>query len=372
MKSISLLIKPASGSCQLRCNYCFYKDVTTSREVPNYGMMTHETLELLVQKALSESEEQCSFAFQGGEPTLAGIDFYRKLISLQKKYNLRNIPIFNSLQTNGIVLDDEWCDFFTQNDFLIGLSLDGSKDIHDLNRVDAEGKGTFARVIRAAELMDKHKTEYNILCVVTNELARRAEHVYKFFREKGFRFIQFIPCIDDFDTKNGSKGFSLTPERYAHFLKTFFDLWYTDLVNGRYMSVRHFDNWVQMLRGRPPESCSMSGRCVAYGVVEADGSVFPCDFYVLDKWKLGNIFENSLTEMLTGPVAAEFVYASYDMPDDCKRCEYLSLCRNGCRRDRERLDGGAGSTVNRYCSAYKEFFEYSTSRLVDVANRLTN
>ncbi len=366
MRSVSLLIKPASGNCQLRCKYCFYKDVTSIREVSNYGVMSRELMEILVRKALSESDEACSFAFQGGEPTLAGLDFYRDFVEMVRKFNIRNIPVSFSLQTNGMLMDAQWCEFFTQNGFLIGLSLDGSKDTHDRNRVDASGKGTYARVMHAAELMDKHKTQYNILCVVTNETARRASHVYNFFREKGFGFIQFIPCIDDFGVEHGSRAFSLTPERYAYFLKTFFDLWYRDFMAGKYISVRHFDNWIQMLRGRPPESCSMSGRCVSYGVIEADGSVYPCDFYVLDEWKLGNVTTDSFTQMLSGTRSREFVDASVVIPDKCGSCRFLRICRNGCRRDRE-LPGGEGLSVNHYCSAYYEFFGYALERMKQIS-----
>ena len=369
MRSISLLIKPVSGSCQLRCRYCFYADVAGARTVANYGIMTAETLEVLVAKAIGESEEMCSFAFQGGEPTLAGLDFYRTFVELQRKYNTRHIEIRNALQTNGLALDDEWCTFFAQNRFLVGLSIDGSKEIHDANRVDAKGKGTYSRAVLAAQRMDRHKVEYNILCVVTSQLARHAEHVYKAFKDKGFRYLQFIPCIEDFGAVPGSDPYSLTPERYAQFLKKIFDLWYADYTAKDYVSIRHFDNWIHMLAGFPPETCSMSGRCVCYGVVEADGSVFPCDFYVLDPWKLGNVREDSFTDMLTGERASAFVRASQPLPEVCRTCRYVQLCRNGCRRDREPLDPVNG-TVHRYCSAYIDFFDDSIARMSAIARTL--
>ncbi|MHB8962968.1 MAG: radical SAM protein, partial [Saccharofermentanales bacterium] len=245
MKTISLLIKPVSGSCQLRCRYCFYTDVANSRDVANYGVMTPETLETLVSHAIGESEEMCSFAFQGGEPTLAGLDFFRMLVDLQKKYNTRHIEIHNAIQTNGITLNDDWCEFFVKNKFLVGLSLDGSKEIHDSNRIDASGRGTFLKVAGAAALMDRHKVEYNILCVVTSQLARRAEHVYRALRERGFRYLQFIPCIDDFGAAHGSSTYSLTSQRYSEFLCRLFDLWHADYIAGNYISIRHFDNWIQ-------------------------------------------------------------------------------------------------------------------------------
>ncbi|MHB1453492.1 MAG: anaerobic sulfatase maturase [Saccharofermentanales bacterium] len=366
MKTISLLIKPVSGSCQLRCRYCFYTDVANSRDVANYGVMTPKTLETLVSRAIGESDEMCSFAFQGGEPTLAGLDFYRMLVDLQKKHNIRHIGIHNAIQTNGIALDDAWCEFFAINKFLVGLSLDGSREIHDANRIDASGRGSFSKVIRAASLMDRHKVDYNILCVVTSQLARRAEHVYHALKERGFRYLQFIPCIDDFGAVRGSSPYSLTHQRYSEFLCRLFDLWHADYIAGDYISIRHFDNWIQMFAGMPPETCSMSGRCVCYGVVEADGSVYPCDFYVLDEWRLGSIKVNTFTEMLTGGKAADFVDRSSVLPPKCAACRFAGICRNGCRRDREPLDGVDGS-ISYYCSAYKDFFRYAGARMAAIA-----
>jgi len=373
VKNLSLLIKPASGNCQMRCRYCFYRNVIQSREVADYGRMSRETLEILVSRALAEAEESCTFAFQGGEPTLAGLDFFRFLIDLQEKYRRPSVTIHNTLQTNGLLLDDDWCDFLARNRFLVGLSLDGDKDIHDANRLDSQGKGTYNRVLQAAGLLDRHRVEFNILCVVTRELARRARRIYRSLTANGFRYLQFIPCIDDFGSQPGSSSFSLTADRYAEFLKNLFDAWYLDFQSGRIISIRHFDNWIRMLQGQPPESCGMSGRCSCSAVVEADGSVYPCDFYVLDRWHLGSIREQSLTEMLTGSRATQFVEDSLAIAEKCRQCRYASLCRGGCRRDREPLgnpDARPGGLPNVYCSAYEQFFDYALERMTRIAARL--
>ena len=370
MKTLGLLIKPASGHCQLRCRYCFYENITESREIANYGMMSMETLELLVSHAIAETDEVCSFSFQGGEPTLIGLPFYERLLELQhyykKQYGKDRLVINNVIQTNGMLLNDDWCRFFAENKFLVGLSIDGDKDIHDANRIDQSGKGTYSRAIQAARLMDKHHVEYNILCVVTRELARRAKRVYRSLVKSGFRYLQFIPCIDDFGAEPGSSAFSLTADRYGEFLKNLFDEWYQDLQEGNYTSVRHFDNWVHMLNGRPPETCSMSGRCTCYGVVEADGSVYPCDFYVLDQWRLGNLADKSFGDMLNSDLAQKFVEDSKPVAKTCGSCQFYGLCRGGCRRDREPLDTENGS-LNIYCEAYKQFFDYALPRLKQVA-----
>ena len=167
MPPINLLIKPASGSCNMRCRYCFYMDETSKREEENYGMMSLETLETIIRKALAETEGALDIGFQGGEPTLRGLDFYRKLIEIEKKHNSRGIRISPAIQTNGYLIDDEWAEFFAENHFLVGLSMDGHKDIHDANRLDATGKGTHSRVVRAAQILTRHKAEFNILVVVT-------------------------------------------------------------------------------------------------------------------------------------------------------------------------------------------------------------
>ena len=228
MKYVSLLIKPVSGSCNMRCKYCFYRDVSDKRSVENYGRMSDETMETLVRNALDTCEEGCSFAFQGGEPTLAGLDFFRKFTSLAEKYNTKGVKVSYALQTNGLDLSDDWAEFFSKENFLVGVSLDGDKAIHDTSRLDARGKVTFSRVINTIERFNKHGVEYNILCVLTSYVARHPEKIYRFFKSSGFKYLQFIPCLDPLGEERGGNFYSLTPERYEMFLKQIFDLWYAD------------------------------------------------------------------------------------------------------------------------------------------------
>ncbi len=377
MKSLSLLIKPASGNCQLRCRYCFYEDVTKSRQVSNLGQMSLETLDKLVSNAVSETTQVLSFSFQGGEPTLSGLDFYREFVRLvhhyKAEYQKPTLRVHNVIQTNGMLIDDAWCAFLKENNFLVGLSIDGDKAIHDANRLDAQGKGTYNRVLRAARLLEKHKVEFNILTVVTRELARRGKHVYQTLKKSGFKYLQFIPCIEDFGEEPGSSPYALTAERYGDFLKDLFDAWYKDFMNGQYISIRHFDNWVHMLQGKPPETCSMSGSCTCYGVVEADGSVYPCDFYVLDEWRLGAIQDQSFESMLTCDRAKAFVEASIPIAATCRDCRYYPICRTGCRRDREPLNTGNGDdpSLNVYCEAYKQFFDHALPRMQQIARSIS-
>ena len=195
MQHISLLIKPASGNCNLRCKYCFYHDIISKREKENYGIMPISLLEKIVKKALSEAEEMCTFSFQGGEPTLVGLEFYKKLIEFQTKHNKSNIKIENSIQTNGMLIDEDWAAFLAESDFLVGISLDGSQSIHDMHRQDADGNGSYSRVMKTIRLFDKYSVKYNILCVVTNHAARHADKIYNFYKKNNFCFSQFIHAL---------------------------------------------------------------------------------------------------------------------------------------------------------------------------------
>ncbi|MDL2317818.1 anaerobic sulfatase maturase [Eubacteriales bacterium OttesenSCG-928-A19] len=365
MPPITLLIKPASSLCNMRCHYCFYADVSAHRTVPSYGIMSEATLETLVQKALAFAEGQCTFAFQGGEPTLAGLDFFERTVSLQKQYNTRKIPIHNAIQTNGLVIDEAWARFLAENRFLVGLSLDGDAAIHNDQRPDSGGKGTYARVVHAADLLKKHGCEYNILCVVTAGTARRGARVYNHL--KRHQYLQFIACLEGFGV--AGERMPLTAAQYGQFLMTTFDLYYHDFMRGQYVSVRTFDNYIQLLLGNPPENCAMRGQCSCNLVVEGDGSVYPCDFFVLDTWRLGTVHENELPEMLMGETARRFVKTSLDVDEKCRACRWGALCRGGCRRDRVLTPDGAMGH-NRFCAAYEAFFAYSYERMCEIAARV--
>ena len=363
MPPINLLIKPASGSCNMRCRYCFYMDETSKREEENYGMMSLETLETIIQKALAETEGVLDIGFQGGEPTLRGLDFYRKLIEIEKRHNTKGIRINHAIQTNGYMIDDEWAEFFAENHFLVGLSMDGNKDIHDTNRLDAAGKGTHSRVVRAAQILTRHKAEFNILVVVTRELARSIGKAYGYFGKQGYNYQQYIACLDPLYEQEGQQTYSLTPEMYGQFLCDLFDLWYQDLEKGKFVYIGYFINLINMLRGGRPQTCCMSGSCSRQHVIEADGSVYPCDFYVTPEWKMGNLHDKSLAELQSSDVAVRFIEDSKAHPDECKSCRWYGFCGSGCRR----LRNGVG--VNSFCEAYKMLFEHAHERIFYLARK---
>ncbi|MDF2541309.1 MAG: anaerobic sulfatase maturase [Herbinix sp.] len=370
MPNQTILIKPVSGSCNLNCDYCFYYDVMNHRAVKNYGFMTLESLEQIVIKSFQYADQFVGFAFQGGEPTLAGLPFYEKLMEYIHKYNTRNIAVSLSMQTNGIAIDREWAEFFKKNNFLIGISMDGPKEIHNLNRKDRSGEGSFLKVQRAVQILTHQGVEFNVLCVVTKDVAQHATKVYQFYKRNRIQYIQFIPCLDDFDERQEVKSYTLLPEDYGKFLCNLFDLWYQDFKRGERISIRMFDNILFMLLGEPPESCDMNGVCSANAVIEGDGSVYPCDFYVLDQYLLGNIHDHGFEELKSCKVASDFVSSSNGMDAKCKGCKFLYLCRTGCRRHKVSNDQDTIGK-NYFCSSYEMFYEYTLSRFREVAICLT-
>ena len=234
MPPLSVMIKPSSGNCNMSCAYCFYCDEMRNRTQPSYGFMTEETLKNVIRRTLLRAEGSISYAFQGGEPTLRGLDFFRKVMEYQKLYNRRGIRVSNAFQTNGYALDDDWCRFFAQHRFLVGLSVDGTKEIHDsLRRGRGDMGPTFDRVAAAAGLLEKHGAEYNILTVVTRQVAEDIKEIYRFYDKKGWRYQQYIECLDPLEKEWGQEPHSLTPEAYGRFLVDLFTLWHEDWRRGR-------------------------------------------------------------------------------------------------------------------------------------------
>lgn len=358
MPPISLMIKPVSGLCNMRCGYCFYADVMAHRTTEVHEAMSLETLEVLVRRAMAFAEGHATFAFQGGEPTLRGLEYFEALVAFQKKYNTRGVRVDNALQTNGLNLSDEMIDFFAREKFLLGVSLDGSRETHDALRVDGGGAPTYDRVRGTLEAMRARGVEFNVLCVVNELVASRPREVFEALEPYGF--IQFIACLDDFDGQ--LRPFSLTAKTYLEFLKVTVEMYADRLRQGRFVSVRNFDNYVGILLGQEPENCGMRGRCGQYYLIESDGGAYPCDFYVLDEWKMGNVLEKSFFSLDKSEVGERFRAASVAVPERCRACRWYRLCRNGCRRERTPPE-----QINRFCECYQAFFPYALPLLEEVA-----
>lgn len=364
MPAASILIKPASANCNMDCKYCFYKCLSSHREEYSKEFMKEETLETLVREAIAYADGSLTFAFQGGEPTLAGLDFFQKAVELQQKYNNKKLQIENTIQTNGLLIDEKWARFLGEHRFLVGLSLDGPKKMHDRYRKDAGGQDTFARIMHSVQLLEQYHVDYNVVTVVTNDTAKQASFLYKFWKRNHYPFVQFIPCMDEIKRQDGTQErsiYAVEPEQYGKFLCELFDLWYADFAAGETMDIRMFSNLAQMAAGYPAEECGMNGCCNCYFVVEGDGSVYPCDFYCMDEWKLGTV-NDGFVQMKTSEKAKAFVEASRPVCAACQECPYFSLCRGGCRRWREPfVDGKPG--LNQLCSAYRMFFAHAAERM---------
>ncbi len=363
MKNINFLIKPSSSKCNLKCKYCFYNDIANNRDVADYGFMKIETAKNIIEKAYKFSNGgYVTFAFQGGEPTLIGIEFYEKFVemTISKFGSLKNIAF--ALQTNGIIINDEWGKFFKENNFLIGISIDGTKDIHNLNRIDFSNEGSYKETLRGVKILEKYKVDFNILTVVHKVVAKKINKIYREYKKNNFNHLQFIPCID-INEKSDPNNFLLTNEQHLLFLKSLFDLWYTDYMNGDKINIRYFDNILGIFLGYLPESCTTMGICAMQHVIEGDGSVYPCDFYVTDEYKIGDINIDDIEDMQKNNITSNFIKESYVLNNDCKRCEFLQLCRGGCKKFRN-------DKKNYYCNTYKEFFKCSHERFNKLATKI--
>lgn len=364
MKFLSFLIKPASSSCNLKCKYCFYSDVSNHREHESFGIMNEETMSNLITKALSYNEETLvTFAFQGGEPTLAGIDYFKKFTSLVDEHKKSYHQVSYAIQTNGVNLDEEWAKLFKKYNFLVGVSLDGYKENHDYYRLTHQNTGTFKTVLENIRLLEKHGVQYNILTVLTSVLARHPQKLYKFYKQNKFQFIQLIPCLPGLDKTAKEDNFALTPQLFASFYKSFYKLWEEDIKRGNIMSVSLFDNIIPMYQGIPPQQCGMLGFCSPQYVVESDGGIYPCDFYVLDEYLIGNINENTLGELAKSKILNGFLHEEKKVSPLCETCKFKNICNGNCKR----MNGIYFD--DQYCG-YQDFLNDTYESMAKIARQL--
>lgn len=366
MPGISIMIKPVSGLCNMRCSYCFYADEMARRDTSIFEAMDDATLEKVIRRAFSYADGEVSFVFQGGEPTLAGAPFYRRVLELERKYNSRGLRVFHAIQSNGLHMSDELIAVLREGGFLVGLSVDGTKEIHDARRVDAAGAGTYDRVMTTARRLREANVEYNILCVVDRAVSRQPQQVYDALAPHGF--LQFIPCLDPLDGTQSES--SLRAEDYGCFLIEIYRNYARALRSGKFVSVRAFDNWLTMLMGRSPENCGFAGCCAPNFLIEGNGNVYPCDFYALDEWLLGNINDTPFNRLVKSEKMRNFLESSRVVDEECRKCRYLRICRGGCRRDREPGLSGAPLKRNRLCAAYRMLFDACLSDMLDLAREV--
>lgn len=332
-KPFSLLIKPASAACNLRCSYCFYSGPLAHRKRTVGGSMDDDLLQRLLAGYFSTRQPVYTFTWQGGEPTLAGLDFFKRVVELQKKMAPPGSTVANGLQTNGTLLDEDWARFLSENRFLVGLSIDGPEPVHNMYRKDAEGRGTWSRVMAAWRCLQRHAVETNILCMVYAGNKDRAAELYSFFTSKGMNWQQYTPLVE-FDRRGRLHDFSLRGEEWGRFLLDLFETWYPEDA-GR-VAIRNFDTLWALLATGDIQTCVLSPACDTYFVVEASGDVYPCDFFVKDSLKLGNIFETSWDDLARSGRYRTFAgKKTAGLPAECRSCPWLSFCRGGCLKYRQ-------------------------------------
>ncbi|MBO5281925.1 MAG: anaerobic sulfatase maturase [Lachnospiraceae bacterium] len=355
MNNISVLIKPASGMCNMTCDYCFYCDEAEKRKQKSYGFMTEETLKNVIRRTMLRAEGVVSYTWQGGEPSLRGVDFFQKAVALQEKYNRKQIRVINAFQTNGLGITEDWCRFFRENHFLLGVSVDGTEEIHDSMRHGKDQSGTYTKVTETIGLLEKYGIDYNVLTVVTPQIADQVKQVYQHYKDNGWGYQQYIACLDPYGEAHGKTKCSLLPEQYGTFLSELFGLWFRDLQYGRQPYIRQFENYVGLAAGYRAEACEQCGSCGIQYVVEADGSVYPCDFYVMDEYYLGNLNTELLPQMDEKRKELGFLERSLKLDEECRNCPYFRLCRGGCMRNREKAEEES-TYRNYFCTGYKIFF----------------
>ena len=353
-----LMAKPGGSRCNLSCQYCFYLRKVELYPKSTFWMSDEVLEEYIRQTIVAHRITEVTFAWQGGEPTILGIDFFKKALDLQKKYCRPGMVIHNTIQTNGILLDDEWCEFFTRNHFLVGISIDGPQELHDACRTDAAGKGSFDRVMHGLALLKKHKVEFNILCTVNAVNGNHPPEVYRFFRDEvKAQFIQFIPVVER-DRKSGTPTpLSVGPEQYGKFLIGVFDEWVKHDVGTIY--VQHFDTALANWYGEPHGICVFSPSCGSALVIEHNGDIYSCDHFVDRDHLLGNILTESLTGLVNSERQRQFGLSKREnLPNYCRKCPVLFACRGECIKNRFVVTPEGEPGLNYLCEGYRMFFSH--------------
>jgi len=350
----TVMTKPVCGVCNLDCGYCYYTPKTELYPGVKRFQMTPEALEEFLRQYLQARPREAVISWQGGEPLLAGLDFFRLARDLVEKYRLPGQRVEWSIQTNGTLLDEDWCSFFAENRYLVGISIDGPPEVHDHFRKDHAGNGSFEKAWRGLELLRKHGVDFNALVTLNSNNVKLGADLYRFFVEKGVEWIQFIPILEK-DESGRPLPFSCPPVEFGKFLSEVFDTWVLNDV-GR-VSVRIFESIVSLLVQRVPTVCVYSRRCANAYVLEWNGDLYACDHFVVPEWRLGNVLETPLVELVTSQKVEEFARLKTELPEPCGECPYLPICNGGCPK--HHLPGGEGGKVNYFCEGYRLFFEHS-------------
>ena len=370
-KPLYVMLKPAGAHCNLACKYCYYLEKNKLYPTAQRHLMSDEMLELFTREYIeAQTMNQVLFTWHGGEPLLRSIDFYRKALSLQQKY-AGGRRIDNVIQTNGTLLTDEWCEFFAQNHWLVGISIDGPQPDHDHYRLTAAGKPSWKKVMQGIKLLKKHGVEWNAMAVVNAYNANHPLGFYRFFKENGCQFLQFTPIVErltrhedgrtlaslaDKDEISLSEA-SVAPEQWGYFLCAIFDEWVRKDVGKIFVEI--FDCTLANWMGISPGICAYSKECGHAGVMEHNGDVYSCDHFVFPEYKLGNIRDHSLIDMLYGEQQQEFSRLKHSsLPRQCKECDMEFACHGECPKNRFMKDKYGDSGLNYLCPGYYHYYQH--------------
>ena len=361
MNDFSLLIKPSAADCNLSCAYCFYigrQGLTGPRP-----RMSDEILEKLIASYMSSRQAASyTFSWQGGEPALMGLNFFKRVVKLQIKYAPRGAVVCNAFQTNGTLITDEFAAFLAEYKFLLGVSLDGPVQAHDNYRKTLAGEPTHASVCKGIDRLKRHGVDFNILALVNDRTVKQPREIYGYLKNRGFLHQQYVPCVE-FDGTGGRMPYSITGREWGAFLCEIFDRWIDEDVSR--ISIRLFDSMVEYLVSGRRNSCVMGTDCRQYFVVEYDGSVYPCDFFVRDDLKLGNLVDGNWKEFLESPVYRRFGLEKVNWSVECRSCPWLALCHGDCPKFRPAAGEGRAKSV--LCEGWQTFYAHALPRLQRIA-----
>ena len=347
-----LLIKPTSADCNLRCAYCFYLDKRKLYPQTNVHRMSDNVLEQLIKSYLAIEQPVYTFGWQGGEPSLMGVGFYKKVTEFQKRHARFGSRISNGLQTNATLIDAAVARHLARYRFLVGCSLDGPAEIHNRFRKYANGRGSHADVINGIQTLQRFKVEFNILTLVSQANVKRARDVYRYLVEQGFLYHQYIPCVE-FDEKGKPLPFSISGQEWGQFLYELFDAWYPHDIHK--VSIRHFDDILNKLYDGSTTACSLAENCCQYFLIEYNGDIYPCDFFVQKDLRIGNVMDTGWEDALSSTTYRRFGCRKSDLHSDCRICTYLDRCRGDCLKHRgSYIMNTAG--ISQLCEGWQNFY----------------
>jgi uncharacterized protein len=365
-REFQVMVKPIGAVCNLDCGYCYYLGKKDLYPAGGPFRMTDDLLERYIVGHIGASAaESVLFSWHGGEPTLLGLGYFRRIVALQRKHRPQGREILNGIQTNGTLLDEEWCRFFAAERFFVGLSLDGPGALHDRYRIDRRQRPTHKRVLQAFRLLQRHRVHCDVLCVVHDQNVRQPAAVYRYFREIGVRFLQFLPLV----ARQGEHGIAaqgVSPQAYGAFLCAVFDEWVRKDVG--VIHIQNFDEATRPFLDLPHALCVSSPACGNIVALEHNGDVYCCDHYVDRAHRLGNIQETALSELLASPALQQFGLDKRErLPRECRNCEVLDLCNGGCPKDRTAVTAEGEAGLNCLCPGLKQFYLHSRPYLQKLA-----